>query len=224
MLTQQKRWFSFVESTLFCYLCALFVSNNNFVVKTMNNIFKTLALLFVVGMMVVGCEKPQQNQCGAAASDSCALGIAYINTDSLLLTYKLAQKLQEQIMAKEEAARADFNQKARTFQQDANEFQRKVQNNAFLSLDRAQKEQERLQKAEQDLQELNNRLSQELMNEQAKLSVQLHDTLQAFLKEYAVGRYQLIISNNMGDNVLYSAPGVDITNEVVEILNARYKE
>ncbi|MCF0189740.1 MAG: OmpH family outer membrane protein [Marinilabiliaceae bacterium] len=190
----------------------------------MNNIFKTLALLFVVGMMVVGCEKPQQNQCGAAASDSCALGIAYINTDSLLLTYKLAQKLQEQIMAKEEAARADFNQKARTFQQDANEFQRKVQNNAFLSLDRAQKEQERLQKAEQDLQELNNRLSQELMNEQAKLSVQLHDTLQAFLKEYAVGRYQLIISNNMGDNVLYSAPGVDITNEVVEILNARYKE
>ncbi|MCQ2236818.1 MAG: OmpH family outer membrane protein [Bacteroidales bacterium] len=188
----------------------------------MKNIFKSIGLGLVAGLFLSACanQAPQQSAAPVAAGQT----VAFINTDSLILNYKLAQKLNERIMSKEEAARADFNQKYRTLQQDAAEFQRKVQNNAFLSMERAQQEQNRLQKKQQELQELDNRLSKELLDEQAKLSSQLHDTLQNFLKEYASTRYSLVLSNNMGDNVLWSAPGVDITNEVIEILNSRYKE
>lgn len=190
----------------------------------MKNIVKTIGLCLAAGLFMASCANQAPQQPAAVAANAAAQTVAFINTDSLMLNYKLAQKLTERIMGKEEAARADFNQKMRVFQQDATEFQRKVQNNAFLSMERAQQEQARLQKKEQELQELNERLSNELMKEQADLSKQLQDTLQNFLKEYATGRYSLILSNNMGDNVLWSATGVDITNEVVDILNSRYKE
>ena len=126
-------------------------------------------------------------------------------------------------MGKEEASRADFNEKYKVFQQDAVEFQRKVQNNGFLSMERAQKEQQRLAKAEQDLAQLNQTLTNELMMEQDKLNRQLRDTLMNYLDEYTKAKpYKVILSNTLGDNVLYGAKSVDITNEIVEVLNARH--
>lgn len=173
-------------------------------------------------LLAVGCQTPTTTTVAVSTADSTALSIAYVNTDSLLLGYEYALKMNDDLMKKIESSRADFNQKYSVFQQDAVEFQRKVNNNGFLSLERAQSEQQRLQKAEQDLQELNERLQNELAREQARLSQELHDTLENFLKVYAEGRYSLILSNNMGDNVLYSIPCLDITAEVVEQLNARY--
>ena len=167
----------------------------------------------------------QANQAPSVAnvqSDSAQFGIAYVKTDSLLTGYDYAVKMSEQLNDKAERSRTDFNEKARVFQQEMVEFQRKVQNNGFLSMERAQKEQARLQQREQELQELNQKLSAELMQEQGRLTTELADTVSKFLKEYGQGRYNLILSNNMGDNVLYAAEGVDITAEVVAALNERY--
>lgn len=169
-----------------------------------------------------GC--PTGSGC-AGVADSSALGVAYINTDSLLSGYEYAQKMGDALQGKAESARADFNQRAGAFQQDMADFQRKVQNNAFLSMERAQSEQNRLQKMDQELQELNQRLSNDLMQEQGRLSAQLHDTLSNFLKEYAPGRYRMVLNTcDMNNSVLYAAPGTDITAEVVAALNERYKK
>ncbi|MBR6249566.1 MAG: OmpH family outer membrane protein [Bacteroidales bacterium] len=189
---------------------------------------KTFTLIsLALAAIATGCVNNNANNAGNSACQKCdssKAAVAYINTDTFLLNYKYAQKLSDELMSQSESSRSDFNQKYRVFQQDAMEFQRKVQNNGFLSMERAQKEQTRLQKAEQDLQELNERLTNDLMQKQAKVNAELRDTLVNFLNEYAASRYSLILSNNMGDNVLYSAPGVNITNEVVDALNARYKE
>ena len=176
-------------------------------------------------LAAVGCQKANNCQSAAVAADSTSLTIAYINTDSLLSGYKYAQKLSSQLMSKDESARADFNQKYRVFQQDAVEFKRKVENNGFLSMERAQAEQQRLQKAEQDLQELNQRLSNELAQEQARMSMELNDTLMNFLNTFGKGRYKLILQTSMMNRtVLYSEPSADITAEVIDALNARYNE
>ncbi|MCQ2228218.1 MAG: OmpH family outer membrane protein [Bacteroidales bacterium] len=177
----------------------------------------------IVMMAVSACQGSNGSSVCVNGTDSVSLSIAYINTDSLLLGYDYAAKLNDQLMSKSEASRADFNQKYRVFQQDAIEFQRKVQNNGFLSMDRAQKEQQRLAKVEQDLQELNDRLANELAQEQARMSEELRDSLSNFLASYAEGRYKLILSTSMiNGTVLYSAPGVDITEDIVKALNARY--
>lgn len=53
---------------------------------------------------------------------------------------------------------------------------------------------------------------------------QLRKDIATFLKEYnSDGRFKVIISKS-GDNVLYSDPSVDITNDVIEGLNKSYKK
>lgn len=199
----------------------IFAAFNTNTTSKMKKSISAIASVVAV-LLAAGCQTPTTTTVAVPTADSTALSIAYVNTDSLLLGYEYAIKMNDDLMRKVESSRADFNQKYTVFQQDAVEFQRKVNNNGFLSLERAQSEQQRLQKAEQDLQELNERLQNELAREQARLSQELHDTLSTFLKQYAEGRYSLILSNNLGDNVLYSIAALDITADVIEQLNARY--
>ena len=105
------------------------------------------------------------------------------------------------------------------------EFQRKLENNAFLSRDRAEQEQVRLQKKQQELQQMDGILSQELMQVQQKMSEGLRDTINKFIKEYNKdGKYEMILSNTSSDNVLWASKGYDITEEVTKMLNERFEK
>lgn len=176
-----------------------------------------------VAVMLTSCQNPQGASTSAVAANDSPFSIAFVNTDTLLSKYDYAIKISEQLNSKAEDSRTNYNEKLRTFNQDLAEFQRKVQNNGFLSVERAQKEQNRLQEQERNLQILNQQLSQDLMQEQARLTTELRDTVSNFLKEYAAGKYQLILNNNLSnDIVLYSVPAIDITEDVVKALNERY--
>lgn len=151
------------------------------------------------------------------------LPIAYINLDSLLSNYTLAQECGEQLMKKQEDARLKLNTKMRTFQNEYADFQRKIENNAFLSRERAESEANRLQRKQEELQALEEQLTQDILTEQQQLNIRLADSLTNYLNEYNKdGRFHLILSNQGRDNVLTSIEGYDITDEITEALNARY--
>lgn len=150
------------------------------------------------------------------------LPIAYINVDSLLLHYQFAKDANESLIKRQEDSRLTINTRARQLQTEMGEFQRKLENNAFLSRERAEQEQLRLQKKQQELQELDGKLSQQLLQVQQKMSEELRDTINKFMKEYNKdNKYEIIISNTSNDNVLYAAKGYDITSEVTKLLNER---
>ncbi len=194
--------------------------------KNLSVVLNSILLIAVVVLFVLHFSSEKVEGEGASegsVKSAVDFPLAYINTDSLLLKYDYAKLLKEKMLKKEESSRANFNEKAKVFQQDLREHQRKLQNNGYLSLDRAQKEEQRLAKANQDLQDLNTRLTNELMAEQNKINTELRDTLMSYLKEYNKTKgYKVILSNTMGDNILYSEPGVDITNDIVKALNDRY--
>lgn len=149
--------------------------------------------------------------------------VAYVNVDSLLENYNYAKDLNEIILKKSENSRASVNQKANSLRTEMQEFQRKIENNAFLTRERAEQEQQRLLQKQQELQELDARLSQELLAEQQKLNEQLRDTVVAQLKVYNKNKgFHIIYSNTMGDNILYAQDGYDITAELLEYLNKNY--
>lgn len=157
------------------------------------------------------------------AESSEVMPVAYLNVDSLLANYTFAQEASDKLMSKQEDARVKMNTKLRTFQNEVADFQRKLENNAFLSRERAEKEQQRLAKKELELQELEAKLTQDIMLENQKLNLQLADSLTNFLQLFnADGRYHIILSNTAKDNVLMAGEQYDITDEVIEGLNARY--
>lgn len=162
---------------------------------------------------------------GNDSTISVRLPIAYVNIDSLLLNYQFAKESNETLMKKQEDSRLDLNVRARQLQGEMAEFQRKLENNAFLSRERAEQEQNRLIRKEQDLQQLNAKLSQELMDVQQKVSEELRDSINTFLKAYNKDKkYELILSNTSSDNILLSNEIYDITKEVTDALNRRYSK
>jgi outer membrane protein len=186
------------------------------------------ALTISATVLFSACNKKAAKTDEVAANtkntnNSGKLPIAYINVDSLLLHYQFAKDANESLIRKQEDSRLRINTMARSLQAEMGDFQRKLENNAFLSRDRAQQEQTRLQKKQQELQQMDADLSKQLVQIQQKLNEQLRDTINKFLKEYNKDKkYALIFSNTSNDNILYADKSYDITEEVTKILNERF--
>lgn len=149
--------------------------------------------------------------------------VAYIQVDSLLTNYLFAKQANESLLKKSESSRAQLQRRMQEWQKEAAEFQNKLQNNAFLSRDRAEAENNRLLKKRQELEQLDERLTKELLQEQQKLNEQLKDTVNIFLAEYnKTHNYKIILANTVNDNVLFAEKECDITKDVVDQLNARF--
>ena len=73
---------------------------------------------------------------------------------------------------------------------------------------------------QQELENLRQELSNDFMNQQAALTQQLSDSVQSYLNEInADGHYHLILNSAV---LMNKVAGYDITDEVIEGLNARY--
>ena len=192
-----------------------------------------VALFILFFTVTPGAKKPAAGEIQASGD---LLPIAVINTDSIMQHYKLAIESSEKLMNRYEESTVKLDTKAKalqkevdTFQRDVLDFQRKLEANAFLSRERAESEQNRLQKKEQqlmakqqDLENLRQKLSADFMQEQADLTQQLQDSVQSFLLEFnADGRYHLVLNDAV---LMNKVAGYDITNEVIEALNARYQK
>lgn len=158
-----------------------------------------------------------------SADSSATLPVAYVNVDSLLLNYNFAKDLNEALMRKEEGSRASLTQKQRQLQAAVEDFERKRQNNAFLSQERELQERQRILKMQQDYEQVAQRLSQEFALEQQKLNMEMEDTIKVRLKEFNQTRgYQLILSNTGTANILLADKKYDVTKDVIDFLNKKY--
>jgi outer membrane protein len=198
--------------------------------KNLSLIFNAILAIAVVVLfvLVLGSKSSTPAKQAVQGKEPIIAGklpIAYINIDSLLLHYQFAKEANESLIKKQEDSRLTINTKARQLQTEMGEFQHKLENNAFLSRERAEQEQARLQKKQQDLQALDGDLSKQLVQVQQRMSEQLRDTINSFMKQYNKDhKYQMIISNTSSDNILYADKSYDITAEVTKLLNARYAE
>ena len=193
--------------------------------KRLNNVMSGLAALAIAVLFsqCTGNSNTQTTNAPAQAANLTGMKIAYVEIDTLLSQYNFCIDLNEEMVKKSENVRLTLNQKAKELDEQKQEFQTKYQNNAYLSQERAQQEYNRIAKLEQDLQQLSNQLQSELMQENEKNSLQLRDSINAFLKEYNKTKgYSLIISNTGFDNLLYADSIYNITREIVDGLNARY--
>lgn len=157
------------------------------------------------------------------AASTGEIRIAYVEVDSLLTKYRFWNDLNELMIQKEENIRTTLNEKGKELESEMREFQRKIENNGFASRERAEQEQLRLTQKQRDLQQLQEKLAADLQKENQKNNIQLRDSINSFLKIYNKTKgYTFIISNSGFDNLLYADTAYNITQEIVDGLNARY--
>ena len=93
-----------------------------------------------------------KSSCGAESGSAAPVAaegqmpVAYLNLDSVLLNYQFAVEANDRLMSKQEDARLKLNTRARTLQSEMADFQRKLENGAFMSRERAEQKQQELLK------------------------------------------------------------------------------
>ncbi|NCE71775.1 OmpH family outer membrane protein [Odoribacter sp. Z80] len=197
--------------------------------KNSSVMLSVLAGIVIAALSLAGCTSGKANgEVGsgeAVKTNGTGTKIVYINTDTLMSNYLLAIELNEAFWKKQEERRTELNIKAKSLDQETNEFQRKLQNNGFLSEARAVDARDQLLIKQENLRRLQQDMMDKTAREQNELNKQLYDKLTSFLKEYNKEKgFDIVLSTQVGSTVLYAVDGFDITNDVVKGLNEEYKK
>lgn len=187
---------------------------------------KTIICAVIATFTFTQCvQAPQQaTETAPAACNGTTLKIAYVDIDTLLINYTLWIELNDEMIRKEESVRATLNEKAKALQEDFEEFERKLNNNAFATRERAEAEQNRILKKRDELEATSERLTNELAVENNKNSVLFRDSINAYIADYNKEHGYNIILSRIGDNILYIDNAMNITQEIIDGLNARHEK
>lgn len=189
------------------------------------NIMRAAFIAAMTAVIVTACDKSQKSDTSEPAAKSEApveLKIAYVEVDSIMTQYQFCKDYTQILTKKGQNIEATIQKKGEALQAAANNFQQKLQQNAYTR-EQAQNIQLNLQKQNADLQALQQRLSTEFQNEQAKYNEALHDSINHFLAKYNKDKKFSIIFSKSGDNLLYADKAYDVTKEIIAGLNKAYK-
>ena len=178
----------------------------------------------VLMLSLTQCNNPSSAPQEATSSDSCrhaGLNVAYVDVDTLLTSYELWVSLNEGMINKRENITATVNKEGAALQKEMEQFQNKLNNNAFVSQERAESEYNRLMKKQQDLQAKQERLANEFAVESSRNDQVISDSVRNFIQVYSREKgYDLILNSASALFVGDAIPNV--TREVAAGLNARY--
>ncbi|MCR5179741.1 MAG: OmpH family outer membrane protein [Bacteroidaceae bacterium] len=187
---------------------------------------KFLPLAFSAIVALTACNNSQNAPTAegeAAEAEVTGLKVAYVEVDSLMTQYEFCKDYNLLLNQKGENAQKTLADKQRALQNHAAALQKKYESNGFTTRDELERAQNQLAREQQDLADLEQRLMSELASEQQKLTMEMRDSIQAFLKTYNKAKKFDYILSRSGDNILLANPKFDITNDVVAGLNKRYK-
>ena len=186
-------------------------------------IFSALAIAAVMVSCNNASPKMDEKPAEAEATATGGIKIAYVEVDSLMTQYTFAKDYSVTLEKKSNNARNTLTQKGNQLQAAVNNFQQKLNNNGFQSREQAASVQAAIERQQRDLQELQARLENELAKETQEFNVALRDSLNNFLAAYNADKKYDIILSKAGDNILLANKRFDITQDVINGLNKRYK-
>ena len=187
------------------------------------NVFGALAIVAVLASCNNASPKMDEKPQAAGTESSTGMKIAYVEVDSLMTQYDFAKDYSVTLQKKSNNARNTLTQKGNQLQAAVNNFQQKLNNNGFTSREQAASVQAAIERQQRDLQELQVRLESELANETQKFNEALRDSLNNFLTSYNKDKKYDLILSKAGDNILFADSKYDITKDVINGLNKRYK-
>lgn len=191
------------------------------------NILKTITLV-AIALVMASCNKQPSKMDGQAADADAAQGlrIAYVEVDSLVNNYEYAKQMNDSLEKMSANATNVLSNKDKELERSYNSIQTKLQNNGFTSEQQYKNAVAAFEQERNNRVALEARLSNELMQKQANFTKTLHDSVNSFLADYNKDKkYDMILRTGMANEViLYADKKFDITQDVINGLNQRYKK
>jgi outer membrane chaperone skp len=189
-----------------------------------------LSCLAMAGALLLGTascggddsKKDPRPAAAAAKSGTSLPNYRYVDLDTILSKYNLAKDYNEEMLRKQSELEGEMRRHENTIASAANTMQKKMQNNGYLSEDAFRADQQRLENMRNNAQNKVGAMQQTLATEAEAAQKTLNDSIEAFIKDYNLKHgYDAILFKAA---TLYINPALDITDEVVEGLNARYNK
>jgi len=158
---------------------------------------------------------------GAAAVEATG-SIAYIQLDQIIEQYDMANDLRAVVETKVNNIQAEINRRGKKLENDVTTYQDKV-NKGLMTRSVAEAQYAKLQQQEQEFNNYANKKQAEINEEQVVMMNQISDAIKTFIDNYnAEKQYDMILCNQAGVPVLAGSASLDITQEVLDGLNAEY--
>ena len=188
-------------------------------------ILSTLALLAGAAALT-SCQNQPAAATTEAATESANKGaIVYFNLDRVLNEYDMANDLSSVLQTKLESVDQEITRRGNKLQSDVNAFQEKM-DKGLLTRSTAEAQNEKLQKQQNDFQNYYAQKQQEMQEEQAVTMNQIADAIKTFIDKFNEEKQYAMIIATQGDilpsPVVAGDPELDITDEILEGLNAEY--
>lgn len=178
---------------------------------------KKIILALAVGTFLVSCNKTEQTTTSNSTNN-----IVYIDSSKLLEEYQAAKDVESKYKAKSEQMGKELDVELSKFRADVAYFEKNAQSKGMQW---AQQTGAALQEREQRLAYTQQAMMQQLQSESGEEMDSLVKEIKDFIKEHGKAKgYDYILSTADGaSTVLYSKDGQDITDEIVKLLNDKYK-
>jgi len=160
-----------------------------------------------------------------AALDISSNSIVYINIDTVVSNYDLYFDLKKVFENKYKTSEAELASKEKAYKKEVEDYQYKVQRGLVTRSD-AQKLEQQLLGEQQSLLKLQENLRIELGEEEQVMLRQVLNSITVYLEELQSRfKFQFVFGTTaIGGNVLYADKRLDLTWEVINGLNEKYKQ
>ncbi|HKJ06703.1 MAG TPA: OmpH family outer membrane protein [Flavobacteriaceae bacterium] len=146
--------------------------------------------------------------------------VAYVDVEVLMNDYKATKALEEVLKLKQAQKTKEFDSLQKPFNE---KVQRYYQTAQGMSAAKRQEMELELQKEQQQLQLLQQQNSQDLQVENTERSEALMKKIDSFVSDYAKANDLNIVFGTQGKGtILYADESLDVTNELLEILNTNF--
>lgn len=162
---------------------------------------------------------------GGADSTAVAGSIVYFDLDRVLNEYDMANDLRSVAETKINSINQEVNRRGTKLEKDIKTFQDKI-NKGLMTQSVAEIQGKKLQDQQNSFQQYAAQKQQEIAEEQQVMMNQIADAIKTFIDEFNAKKGYALILTTQGDilpaPVVTGDPSLDITDEILEGLNAAY--
>lgn len=190
--------------------------------------FRAFLLMGVIMVGAVSCnnQQPAKNETNTKKNPTSVSAnlpnYRYVDLDTVLSRYNLAKDYNEEMLRLQSSMENEVRRHQTTLQNFENTVNNKLQNNGYLSEASYKQDQEKYASMQASAQKSVSQLENDFQTRAMKAQQTVNDSIQAFIKDYNASHgYDAILFKAA---TLYVNPALDITDEVIEGLNARYNK
>lgn len=191
-----------------------------------------LSIIALVAVAALGIAQLTSNGSGKKASTGEAVeqsaqpgAIVWYDLDRVLNEYDMANDLRSVVETKMQSIQEEINRRGNKLQSDANKFQSDL-NKGLLVRSVAEQRSQKLQEQQNSFNTYAAQKEQEMAEEQQVMMNQIADAIKTFIDEYNAEKGYAMILTTQGDimpaPVVVADPSLDITDDLLEGLNAAY--